>query len=288
MKDKIKEFAIITIGFILVSIAVQYFYKPSHITGGGITGIAQVINDKIPALSIGLLMAAMNIILFVIAFIVLGSGFGAKTLYAAFGLSGAMWFIESFMHPHALTNDVMLAAIIGTMLLGIGLALVFSQNASTGGTDILAKILNKFFHIDMGKCMQVVDMFVVALVMINFGVNSGLYAIVCVTFNGVIIDKVIQGFNSCKDIRIITKDVENIREYITVELERGCTVFNAEGGYTGRENPVVYCVLERGELIKLRNHIKKVDPAAFVIVGDAYEVMGRGFGDIPKKYIAKK
>lgn len=285
MKEKTKEIVIITIGFILVAIAVQYFYKPSKIATGGITGIAQIINYKNPKLSMGILMIVMNIILFIVAIFALGSGFGGKTLYAAFGLSGTMWFIETFMHPKALTQDVMLSAIIGTMLLGIGLALVFSQNASTGGTDILAKIINKYFHIDMGKSMQTVDMFVVILAGMTFGISTALYAVVCVTLNGIIIDKVIQGFNTCKEVKIITSEVDEIKEYITKEIERGCTVFKAEGGYTGAKSRVIYCVLERGEFIKLRNHVRKVDPTAFVIVGEAYEVMGSGFGDIPKKYI---
>jgi uncharacterized membrane-anchored protein YitT (DUF2179 family) len=283
MKENIREILIITIGFILVALAVQYFYVPSNIAGGGITGIALVINHHFNFLSIGVLMLAMNIILFIVAFFLLGSSFGGKTLYASFGLSGAMWFIETFMKPVALTQDIMLSAVIGTIILGVGLALVFSQNASTGGTDILAKILNKFFHLDMGKCMQSVDMFVVILAGITFGISKGLYAVICVLLNGIIIDKVIEGFNACKEVTIIANEVDIIKHYITNKLDRGCTVFKAEGGYTGKINKIIYCVMERGELIRLRGYIKKVDPTAFVIVTDAHEVMGRGFGDMPKQ-----
>ncbi|WP_160677725.1 YitT family protein [Clostridium sp. C8-1-8] len=280
MNDKIKEFFIITLGFILVSIAVQYFYVPNNISGGGITGIAMVINYYIPSIPMGLLMIIMNIILFIVAFFVVGGNFGGKTLYAAFGLSLSMWVIEKFLKPHALTTDPMLAAVIGTTMLGIGLGIVFSQNASTGGTDILAKILNKFFHWDMGRCMQSVDIIVVILCAMTFGISKGLYAVVCVMLNGIIIDKVIEGFNSAKAVAIFTNKSDVIKSYIVNEVNRGCTVFEGKGGYTNEEKKVIYCVMDRTQLIKLRTYIKLADKDAFIIVSEAHEVLGQGFKDI--------
>jgi uncharacterized membrane-anchored protein YitT (DUF2179 family) len=280
MNDKIKEFFIITLGFILVSIAVQYFYVPNNISGGGITGIAMVINYYIPSIPMGLLMIIMNIILFIVAFFVVGGNFGGKTLYAAFGLSFSMWVIEKFLKPHALTTDPMLAAVIGTTMLGIGLGIVFSQNASTGGTDILAKILNKFFHWHMGRCMQSVDIIVVILCAMAFGISKGLYAVVCVMLNGIIIDKVIEGFNSAKAVAIFTNESDVIKSYIVNEVNRGCTVFEGKGGYTNEEKKVIYCVMDRTQLIKLRTYIKLVDKDAFIIVSEAHEVLGQGFKDI--------
>lgn len=280
MKEKIKEYLIITIGFILVSIAVQYFYVPAKINGGGITGIAIIINYYMPSLPVGMLMLVMNCILFAMGFWLIGGNFGAKTIYASFGLSGAIWFVEVFMKPHSLTNDVLLSAIIGTVLLGIGLGIVFSQNASTGGTDILAKILNKYFHLDMGKSMQSVDILVVISSGFAFGISTALYAVVCVLLNGVIIDNVIQGFASVKSVTIFSNDSQEIRDYIIKELDRGCTIFHGEGGYTGNKNSVVYSVMDRVELIKLRTYIKKKYPDAFIIVSEAHEVLGEGFQNI--------
>lgn len=277
MGEKIKEFIIITLGFILVAIAVQYFYVPNDITGGGITGIAMVVCNYFPQLSMGVLMTIMNIILFIVAFFVLGSGFGAKTLYAAFGLSFTMTFMEKYLNPHGLTNDVMLASIIGTLLLGSGLGLVFTQNASTGGTDIIAKIINKFFHINMGRCMQSVDILVVFMIAFTFGFSSGLYAVVCVLLNGIIIDKVIDGYTSTKQVMIITNRVEKIKQYITNDINRGCTIVKGEGGYTGNENKIIYCVMDRSQVIKIRKFMKEIDEDAFIIVNDAHEVLGTGF-----------
>ena len=280
MKEKIREFLIITLGFILVSIAVEYFYVPVHITGGGITGIAIVINYHIPSLPIGMLMMAMNVVLFIIGFLFIGGNFGAKTIYASFGLSGTIWLMEMILKPHGLTNDVLLSAIIGTLLLGTGLGIVFSQNASTGGTDIIAKILNKFFHLDLGKSMQAVDIFVVILTGITFGVATALYAVVCVFLNGLLIDKVIEGFTSVKAVMVFSNNSEHIQKYIINEIDRGCTVFEGHGGFTGNRNSVIYSVIDRTQLIKLRTYIKKNHPDSFIIVSEAHEVFGKGFQNI--------
>ncbi len=280
MKETIKEYLIITLGVILVSCAVVYFYVPAHITGGGITGIAIILNYHLPSLPIGMSMTIMNIILFVIGFLFIGGNFGAKTIYASFGVSGTMWLIEVVMKPQALTNDVLLSAIIGTLLLGTGLGIVFSQNASTGGTDIIAKILNKYFHWNLGKSMQAVDFIVVLFAAVTFGIATALYSVVCVLMNGVIIDKVLEGFTSVKAVMVFSNDNESIQNYIIKELDRGCTEFDGKGGYSGNKNSVVYSVMDRTQLIKLRTYIKKYHPDSFIIVSEAHEVLGKGFQNI--------
>lgn len=277
---RIKEYFIITIGFILTSIGIQYFYVPSNITGGGITGVSMVINHCLPALPMGALMMIMNVVLFLLGFIAIGGNFGAKTIYASFGLSGSMWFIERVLKPQRLTNDVLLSAIIGTMMVGAGLGIVFSQNASTGGTDIIAKILNKYFHIDMGKSMQVVDALVVVLGGVTFGISRALYALICVILNGMIIDKIIEGFSSVKGVVIHSNNCEMISEYIIHDINRGCTLFEAEGGYTNEKTKMIYSVMDRTQLVKLRTFIKNNNPDAFIIVNTAHEVLGQGFQNI--------
>lgn len=278
--DKVKEYFIITVGFILTSIGVQYFYVPSNITGGGITGISMVLNHFAPSLPIGMLMMAMNVVLFILGFMVIGGNFGAKTIYASFGISGTMWFIERVLKPQKLTNDILLSVIIGTLMVGTGLAIVFSQNASTGGTDIIAKILNKYFHIEIGKSMQAVDLLVVVCGGITFGISNALYAFICVILNGIIIDKIIEGFSSVKAVMVYSNNCEMIKEYIISEIKRGCSIFEAEGGYTNEKRKLVYSVMDRAQLIKLRTFIKKNHPDAFIIVNTAHEVLGQGFQNI--------
>ena len=234
MKGKIKEYGIITIGILLVAVAIQYFYVPNNITGGGVTGIALVVNHYIPYANLGILMAIMNVFLFIIAFIVIGRNLG----------------------------------------------IVFTQNASTGGTDIIAKILNKFFHIDMGKGMQMVDILVVIFSGLTFGIEKGIYACICVLLNGIVIDKVISGFNTCHQVIIFTEKIEELKKYIIEDIDRGCTIFRGEGGYTGEKKSAIYCVLGRSQLMQVRKFIKDNEPQAFVIVNDAHDVLGKGFGDI--------
>ena len=225
-------------------------------------------------------MAIMNVFLFIIAFIVIGRNFGGKTIYAAMGLSLMNWFSEEFIKPVGIQNNPMLATIAGSILLGLGLGIVFTQNASTGGTDIIAKILNKFFHIDMGKGMQMVDILVVIFSGLTFGIEKGIYACICVLLNGIVIDKVISGFNTCHQVIIFTEKIEELKKYIIEDIDRGCTIFRGEGGYTGEKKSAIYCVLGRSQLMQVRKFIKDNEPQAFVIVNDAHDVLGKGFGDI--------
>ena len=147
-KKNIKEFALITIGILLVAISVVYFFEPNNIAAGGITGLAIVINHYIPFISIGPLVLMMDAVLFVIALIVLGAKFGAKTIYSSVLLSVSMWLMQTFI-PINITNDLMLATIFGTLISAGGMAIVFNANASTGGTDIIAKILNKYTNFNI-------------------------------------------------------------------------------------------------------------------------------------------
>ncbi|WP_288480689.1 YitT family protein [uncultured Clostridium sp.] len=280
MKEKFKEYLMITIGMLFVVIAIQFFFIPNNITAGGVTGISVVICEYIKGLNVGLVMGVLNIFLFIIAFIFIGRDFGGKTIYAAMGISFINWAIEEFFTPMAVTNDLMLSTIAGSLFLGIGLGIVFTQDASTGGTDIIAKILNKFFHIEMGRGMQIVDIIVVIFSGITFGIEKAIYAVICVILTGIVIDKVISGYYTCHQVIIFTNKTKYIKEYIINDIDRGCTIFTGEGGYTGENKNIIYCVLERAQLMKVRKFLKENEPEAFVIVNDAHDVLGKGFEKI--------
>ena len=275
-KKNIKEFALITIGILLVAISVVYFFEPNNIEAGGITGLAIVINHYIPFISIGPLVLMMDAVLFVIALIVLGAKFGAKTIYSSVLLSVSMWLMQTFI-PINITNDLMLATIFGTLISAGGMAIVFNANASTGGTDIIAKILNKFFHIEIGKSLLMVDFLVTLLGAITFGINMGLYGLLSVIINGVVIDNIIAGFKTKSEITIISDKNKDISKFILNDLERGCTFIKGVGGFTGKDTALLYTVLDRSEFIKLKNKIREIDKNAFITVGEVHEVMGEGF-----------
>ncbi|MCY6483309.1 YitT family protein [Clostridium aestuarii] len=281
IKKEIKEYFWTTIGFLIVVIAIKFFLAPNKIAGGGVMGIGIIINYLIPSLSVGHIMLILNGVFFLIAFIVIGKEFGAKTIYASLAMSIIISILDKIIPPEvAYTNDLFLATFFGTLLSGVGMGIVFNQNASTGGTDILAKIINKFIHIDIGKSLLIVDIFIAVLAGITFNPEKGMYAIISVIMLGFIIDYVIEGLNKCKAVLIVSSKNDLISEYIIEKLDRGCTIFTGKGGYSKNNTEVLYTVLGRKEFIRLREYIKDIDERAFITITEAHEVLGEGFKNI--------
>jgi len=277
----IKEYGLITIGVLLVALSIEFFLAPNKIAAGGVTGIAIIINGYIPKLQIGLIVLILNVVLFIIGFIAIGNKFGAKTIYSSLMLSAIIWMIERTPAINiTITTDQLLASVFGTFLSGIGMGIVFNQNASTGGTDILAKILNKFIHIDIGKSLLAVDFIVTLFAAVSFGAESGMYALLSVIINGFVIDTVIEGLNISRQIFVISPKNDLISKYIMEDLERGCTILHGKGGYSKEDTYILYTVLGRKEFIKLKGYIKEVDRKAFISITHAHEVLGEGFKDI--------
>lgn len=187
----IRDYIIVTIGVILVAFGIQYFYAPNQIAGGGLSGLALVISNYVPILSVGTIIFFGNLILFVIAFILVGGDFGMKTIYASFALSFVMDFMEKVINSYALTNNLLFAVILGTLIIAAGIGITFAINASTGGTDILAKILNKYSAINLGISLLIVDLAVVVCGALTFGLDKGFYSLLAVIMNGLVVDRVI-------------------------------------------------------------------------------------------------
>lgn len=189
--EVVRDYGITTLGVIIVAFGIQYFYAPNEIAGGGLSGLALVIGNYVPQLSVGTIIFIGNLILFLVAFILVGGDFGLKTIYASIMLSVVMDIMEKVLHSHALTDNMILAVIFGTLSCGTGLAITFAINASTGGTDILAKILNKYTTFNIGISLLLVDLFVVVCGGLTFGLDKGIYSLICVVINGLLIDKLI-------------------------------------------------------------------------------------------------
>lgn len=205
-----KDYTLLTLGVILVAFGIQYFYAPNEIAGGGLSGMALVISHYVPVLSVGTIILIGNIILFVISFILIGGDFGFKTIYASFMLSFVMDFMEKVLHSYALTTNMLLAIILGTIIIATGLGIAFAINASTGGTDILAKILNKYSKFNIGISLLIVDLFVVVCGGLTFGLDKGIYSLLAVIANGLIVDGVIAKIEKVKAKKIEDKqDIES-------------------------------------------------------------------------------
>ncbi|MGG7178233.1 YitT family protein [Clostridium paraputrificum] len=276
---KFKEYLLITVGIIIISIGLEYFFFPNKIASGGISGLALVLNDVFNV-EPGIVMTMCNAVLFVLGFIFIGGSFGIKSIYAAFGLSAILSVIEKTMAPVGLTDNLILASIFGSVLLAMGSAIVFNQGSSTGGTSITAKILSKYFNMDIGKGLLISDSIVIILAIYTFGVELGLFGLLSVYLTSSLVDKFIDGFNSCKQVIIFTSQQKLVVNYIKDDVDRGCTVFKGKGGYTGEENTVIFTVLNRREFIKLKQFMKAEDPGAFITVNEATEVLGKGFGSL--------
>ena len=274
--QKIKEYLLTTIGVALTAIALEYFFFPCDIAAGGVSGIGLVVN-KVSGLDTSIVVLVLNILLFILAFIVLGKSFGAKSIYATVMLSVFMWIIEKILKPGILTENMFLASVFGSILLGMGAAIVFHQGASTGGTSIIAAIISKFTPIGIGISVLLTDSFVCLLAISVFWVDKGLFGFFSVILIGLIIDKFIDGFNTCKQVFIITSKEKEIVNHIIKNIDRGCTVLNGNGGYTGSDVKIIYTVLNSNQFIALKKHVKEIDPAAFLTVNDSTEVLGEGF-----------
>lgn len=274
--QKIKEYLLTTIGVALTAIALEYFFFPCDIAAGGVSGIGLVVN-KVSGLDTSIVVLVLNILLFILAFIVLGKSFGAKSIYATVMLSVFMWIIEKILKPGILTENMFLASVFGSILLGMGAAIVFHQGASTGGTSIIAAIISKFTPMGIGISVLLTDSFVCLLAISVFGVDKGLFGFFSVILIGLIIDKFIDGFNTCKQVFIITSKEKEIVNHVIKNIDRGCTVLNGNGGYTGSDVKIIYTVLNSNQFIALKKHVKEIDPAAFLTVNDSTEVLGEGF-----------
>lgn len=276
---KVREFFYITIGIILVAIGLEYFLFPNNIAAGGVAGFALVIQD-IFNIEAGIIMWGCNIILFILAFVFIGGSFGTKSIYAAFGLSTILSVIEKLGLSYAVTNNLILATVFGSVFSALGGAIVFNQGASTGGTSITAKLLSKYLNMDIGKGLLISDSFVILLAIYNFGVELGLFGLIAVYLSSTLIDKFIDGINSCKQVMIFTRNEKMVTEYIMNNIHRGCTVFDGRGGYTGENNNVIFTVLDRRQFVKLKQFIRENDSTAFITVNEATEVLGKGFVNI--------
>ncbi|MGL5085716.1 MAG: YitT family protein, partial [Clostridium sp.] len=221
--EELKSYAVITFGVVLVAIALVYFYAPNNLAAGGLSGVALIVNYVVPGITIGGMLFVGNAILYIIAFFIIGPEFGIKTIYASFGLSAIIWVMEKFFKPEAITNDLILATIFGTILVAVGMAIVFNENASTGGTDIIAKILNKYSTLNIGISLLAVDFIITLLAGVIFGLDTGFYALLCVIVNGPMIDKLIAMFNAKKQITVISSKNSEISSFIKDNLEKGCT-----------------------------------------------------------------
>lgn len=281
MKSKAKQpmlsYLVITVASAIYALGFDWCYAPNQIGFGGITGLAQVINAAVPVLSIGVLVIILNIPLFFLGWRLLGGHLLLSSLYAMFISSVFVDLMAAFITFKPM--DPMLAAIFGGILVGLSLGLIFLQGATTGGTDLAARLLKlRLSWLPMGKLLMGVDLVVIAAAAVAFGnLSSALYGVVSLYISTVVMDMVLYGMDSAKVAYIISQRPEDISKGIFREMDRGVTILHGEGAYSGEEKRVLMCAFKQRQIVPLKHLVKEIDPTAFIIVCDAHEVLGDGF-----------
>lgn len=285
-----KDYLMIISGCILTAISIDVFLVPFKIAPGGFAGLSTVIyyliEQKIP---VGVLMLIMNIPLFVIGYKYIGKSFLLRTIFGTALLSIATdllkpvtdIFVGKYLEPSGavLSPDILLYSFFGGALMGIGIGLVFKSGATTGGTDLVAKIANHFVpSLTLGQVLLLVDIVVIIFASVIFkSFLLGLYAMVSIFITTKIMDSIIEGINFAKSIYIISDKSDIIAKHILKDLGRGVTSLNGVGMYTGANRKVLFCVVQKGQLPQLKKIVRSIDDKAFLILTDAREVLGEGF-----------
>lgn len=274
------EYAGICGGLLLIALGLDLFLVPNKIAAGGISGVSVVLFHTMN-LPVGASMLVMNIVLFIVGFMVIGKGFGLKTIIASALLSV---FVDglTYINPvRQLTGDLLIAVIFGDLLTGMGMAVVFNRNASTGGTDILARILGRYASINIGRALLIIDFAVAASAGVFLkSVEVGMYSLLAVIVNCLSIDAFIDTFNVSKKVLIMSGKSEDIAKRAMVDLNRGATFLPMEGAYTHTPMKMLMMVIRPRQTAQLREIVREIDPGAFMIVSNVNQVLGKGFRDI--------
>ena len=284
MVRRVKSYGIIALGSVIYALAFDWFVAPNQIAMGGVTGLAQIVNALLPVLPVGVMTIAINVPLFLAGWRLLGSHMLVTSLFATAVSSLAIDAIAA-IHTFA-PMEPLLAALYGGAAMGVGLGLVFSQGATTGGTDIIGKLMKrKFPWLPTGKLVMIPDMAVVALAAAVFGtVNAALYGLIQMYLLGKVMDAVLYGWDISRVAYIITDRWEEVSRRL-LDMERGVTLLQGQGAYTGTEKRVLLVAFRQQEIVPIKGMLRQIDPKAFFIVCDAHEIFGEGFGDYQKEEI---
>ena len=271
-KRTIKEFFIISIGTLIVSTAVYFFMLPSHVSVGSGTALAMVLSNFIP-LPVSVITLALNILLLILGFLLIGPEFGAKTVYCAILMPVFLGVYEQiFPNQQSITEDPFLDVLCYIFVVGIGLAILFRRNASSGGLDIVAKLMNKFLRMDLGKAMSVSGMLVALSSALVYDKKTVVISVLGTYLGGLVVDHFIFGMDLKRRVCIISPKLDEIVDFILHDLHSGATLNNIIGAYDRSPKQEVITIVDKQEYKALMDYVKKVDPKAFITVYSVSEI----------------
>ncbi|MGI6405733.1 MAG: YitT family protein [Syntrophaceticus sp.] len=264
----------ITMGSIVIALALDVFLVPSRIAAGGVSGLATIVYHLL-MIPVGVTMLVINIPLFILSFRELGKHVFVRSIYGALATSA---FIELLANRvPVMTGDVLLASIYGGIFSGIGIGIVLRAGGTSGGTDLVARLLHKYFPVTVGQGLLGADFVVISLAAIFFNAELALYALLSLIITSKMIDLVQEGISFAKAAFIVSDHSEEISQAVIKMLGRGVTELQGKGMFTGDERPVLICVVGKTEESRLKDLIYGIDQKAFVFITDAHEVLGEGF-----------
>lgn len=274
------SYVLIILGTGLVSVAVQNLYAPLDLVTGGFSGLAIIIkavtaNFMEGGVPLWLTNILLNIPVFIASYLLLGRKFVGRTIVGASMMSVWLYFLPDI---DLAKGDFLLSAIFGGVFLGAGIGMVIRGHATTGGTDMVAALIRKAIpQYSVAQIMQILDGAIVVLGISLFGVQKGMYAIIAIFVTTKVSDAIVEGFNFSKTAYIITEKHQEVADAILKEIDRGCTGLKAKGMYTGEEKCMLFVVVSKSEIVKVKEVVAQIDPGAFIIVSDANDVLGEGF-----------
>jgi uncharacterized membrane-anchored protein YitT (DUF2179 family) len=287
----IRDYGLILAGALLQAAGLRLFLVPAKLASGGVSGIAQLINfltitPKSDGWPIGLMVLVGNLPLFLLGWRLLGGRrFVMRTIVAvaAYSLFTELLLLLPFFPKNGITDDLVLNSLYGAVTSGIGYGLVYRAQGTSGGSDILARILNRWRGIPMTQSYLMTDTVVILAAGFVFGWKQALYAIIVLYVSGLVVDSTLEGSGTVRTALIVSDQSEAVAGHILAELERGVTILNGTGAYTGLARPVLYCVVTRSEVQQLKTIVHDTDPKAFMVIGQAHEALGEGFQAFKKQ-----
>ncbi len=278
IKKSTKEFIIINIGILFIAMGIHFFKNPNKFALGGISGISILLSYYFEDIPMGGLMLGINVVLIAVSYFVLGGKFASKTIYGSFSLSFLVMLLEFLFPMRApFTDQKLVELLYGVFLPGFGSALVFHYGATTGGTDVVAKMLSKWLHMKMSMALLLIDFSIALYAGVLFGVEVLLFSLLGVGLRVFAMDSILESLTVFKIVVIISDKNEEIKNFICNELERGATIYHARGAYTVQDREVITTVVARQQARLLQKFVNQVDKDAFITISNSSKIIGKGF-----------
>jgi len=279
-----RDYVLILAGSVIEAIALRLFLVPANLASGGVSGIAQLLNH-FTGWPIGVMVLLGNLPLFAVGWRYLGGRrFALRTAFSVLVYSVVVDLIPRFhlIPANGITDDIFLNSLYGAVVAGVGYGLVYRARSSSGGSDILARILNHYRSVSMTQSYLMVDSAVILAAGFVFGWKQALYAIITLYVSGIVSETILEGSGTVRTALIITAQPDQVSMRVLDELERGVTILQGTGAYTGEDRPVLYCVITRAEVAQLKAIVQEADPQAFIVIGVAHEALGEGFKSLQR------